>query len=198
MTDMITVTGVVATEPSKFVTAAAVPITSFRLASNQRRYDRTRQEWVDVATNWYKVSAFRQLALHALVSLHKGERVVVTGKLKVREWTAGEKNGTAVEIDAESIGHDLTFGTSMFTRSAMSASGQQPETDAPALGPSDDAAWATRSESDNFGGDADAAADDNDERELEHDQDQGQDQKAAGHENAASRAVESTLTGTPF
>ncbi|WP_157156478.1 MULTISPECIES: single-stranded DNA-binding protein [unclassified Diaminobutyricimonas] len=188
MTDMITVTGVVATEPTKFVTSAAVPITSFRLASNQRRYDRGKQEWVDVGTNWYGVSAFRALALHALVSLHKGERVVVTGRLKVREWTAGEKNGTAVEIDAESIGHDLTFGTSMFTRSAVSGNQQQADPQAAVPSHYDGAPTGDARESDVIGGD---------EREGAEEQD-ADGQPSAEREHAAAHAAESTLSATPF
>ena len=36
---------------------------------------------------------------------------MLTGRLRVRDWETGEKQGTAVEIDAEAIGHDLLWGT---------------------------------------------------------------------------------------
>jgi single-strand DNA-binding protein len=42
--------------------------------------------------------------------------VIVTGRLRVREWATDEKSGINVEVDADSLGHDLTFGTSEFTR----------------------------------------------------------------------------------
>ncbi len=47
MSDNITVTGVVATTPRHLLTTEKLPITSFRLASTQRRYDRGEQKWVD-------------------------------------------------------------------------------------------------------------------------------------------------------
>ena len=42
--------------------------------------------------------------------------MLVTGKLKVRDWDNGERCGTSVEVEAKSIGHDLIFGTSEFER----------------------------------------------------------------------------------
>ena len=60
MTDILTLTGLVATPPKHTVTGTGLSVTSFRLASNQRRYDRTKQEWVDGDTIWYTVTSFRQ------------------------------------------------------------------------------------------------------------------------------------------
>lgn len=119
MTDIITVTGLVATSPRHIVTADGLAITSFRLASNQRRFDRTAGAWVDGDTNWYTVTAFRQLGTHVASSIEKGQRVIVTGRVRVRDWEAGEKTGTTIEIDAESIGHDLNFGRAKFTRNVV-------------------------------------------------------------------------------
>jgi len=121
MTDTITLTGFVATVPNHLVTGEGLPITSFRVASTQRRFDRLRNLWVDNGTNWYTVTSFRQLAMNTNSSIKKGERVIVTGRLRIRDWTAGEKGGTSIEIDADSIGHDLTWGTASFTRSMSSA-----------------------------------------------------------------------------
>lgn len=114
--DRVSVTGVVASTPKHIVTAEGLHITSFRLASNSRRYDRASQSWVDADTNWFTVTAFRQLANNISTSVGKGERVAVQGKLRVRTWTNGEKSGVQVEIEADSVGHDLTWGTSLFTR----------------------------------------------------------------------------------
>jgi single-strand DNA-binding protein len=96
-----------------------LPITSFRLAASQRRFDRTKNQWIDGDTNWYTVTAFRQLAINVAGSVAKGERIVVSGKLRVRDWDNGERAGTSVEIEADSIGHDLTWGSSVFTRTVL-------------------------------------------------------------------------------
>jgi len=122
MSDIITITGLVATNPRHIMTSEGLSITSFRLASNQRRFDRVQQKWVDADTNWYTITSFRQLALNCSVSVEKGQRVLVTGKLRVREWDNGERIGTNVDIEAESIGHDLLWGTAKFVRSIVASS----------------------------------------------------------------------------
>lgn len=120
MSDTITITGNIATEPEHKRTPAGVAITTFRVASGQRRYDRNSGSWVDAHTNWYTVSTFRGLADHAFHSLRKGDRVVLTGRLRLREWDTGAKKGISAEIDVEAIGHDLLFGTTRFQRDAAS------------------------------------------------------------------------------
>lgn len=114
--DTITITGNVATAPERRTTAGGVTVTTFRIASGQRRFDKESEKWVDGATNWYTVSAFRTLGEHAYMSLHRGERVIVTGRLRLRDWETPTKRGTSAEIDAEAVGHDLLWGTSVFRR----------------------------------------------------------------------------------
>jgi single-strand DNA-binding protein len=124
MTDTITLTGLVATQPKHLITSEGLPITSFRLASTQRRFDRSQDKWIDGETNWYTVTAFRQLAVNVVTSLQKGQRIVVTGRLRIRDWNTGEKSGTNIEIDADGIGHDLAWGTSVFSRSITLAAAE--------------------------------------------------------------------------
>lgn len=112
----ITVVGTIATEPKLIRTATEVNLCSFRLAHDERRFDRHQQAWVDANTNWFRVSVFRSLADHAHESLQKGDRVIVTGRLRVREWENSERRGTSVEIEADALGHDLRWGVTAFTR----------------------------------------------------------------------------------
>jgi single-strand DNA-binding protein len=114
--EKITITGLVATTPRHLVTQEGLPITSFRLASATRRFDRTENKWVESITNWYTITSYRQLAINVAKSVHKGERVIVSGDLRIRDWDNGERSGTSVEVDANSIGHDLCFGEAEFTR----------------------------------------------------------------------------------
>jgi single-strand DNA-binding protein len=129
MTDTITVTGLVATEPRHITTQNGLTITSFRLASNQRRFDRGQNAWIDGDTNWYTVTAFRQLGMHVASSVRKGERVVVAGRVRQRDWQSDTNKGTTIEIDADTVGHDLTFGRSTFTRTVKAASSASAEGD---------------------------------------------------------------------
>lgn len=116
MSDTITLTGLVATTPRHIVTSEGLAITNFRLASNQRRYDRVQNAWLDGDTNWYTITAFRQLADNVIKSVEKGQRVIVCGIVRIRDWESGSHTGTNVEIDAQSIGHDLAWGNATFTR----------------------------------------------------------------------------------
>ena len=121
MTDNITLIGFVATEPKHFVTREGLAITSFRLASTQRRFDRAQGRWSDGETNWYTISTFRQLAINVTTSVKKGDRVMVSGRLRIRGWEAGERSGITVEVEADAVGHALAWGTAVFTRSVIQA-----------------------------------------------------------------------------
>lgn len=122
MDQMITTTGLVATTPRHLVTADGLEITSFRLASSVRKFDRTSNRWIDAETNWYTITAFRTLAVNVATSVSKGDRVILSGRVRVRDWDNGERTGTSVEIEAETIGHDLTYGNSTFIRTVKPAS----------------------------------------------------------------------------
>ena len=129
MSESFTVSGLVATTPRHLVTQEGLPITSFRLASSKRRFDRTKKIWVDGETNWFTINSFRQLAINSAASISKGDRIVVSGRLKVRDWDNGERSGTSVEIEADCLGHDLVWGTSEFSRTVLVR--EDPEDDEP-------------------------------------------------------------------
>lgn len=114
----IGVTGLVATTPRHLVTQDGLPITSFRLASKEVRVGFNGESMAE-ETNWYTITLFRDVAINTAGSVSKGDRVVVYGSLSVRDWDNGERAGTSVEITADAIGHDLTWGTSVFTRSPI-------------------------------------------------------------------------------
>lgn len=123
MTDIITVRGYVATDVRLTSAQSGLAVAGFRMCSTDRRFDKEANAWVDGHTNWYSVSMFRQLATHAGASLKKGDRVIVTGRLKVRPWiNADGRTGTSVDIDADTAGHDLMWGTANFKRTTADRS----------------------------------------------------------------------------
>ena len=119
MRTQISVEGLVATTPRHLVTQDGLPITSFRLASSERRFDRTENKWIDGETNWYTITSFNQLAINVAGSVSKGDRVMVSGNLRIRDWDNGERAGTSVEVEADTLGHDLNWGTGVFTRTVL-------------------------------------------------------------------------------
>ncbi|MBD7956567.1 single-stranded DNA-binding protein [Microbacterium sp. Sa4CUA7] len=118
MSETITVAGNLAADPERRTTAGGDAVVSFRVGSTQRRLDKDTGQWVDAYTNWFHVSAFRSLAENALLSLRKGDRVIVTGTLRLRTWENDSRSGVTADIDAAAIGPDLRWGTTVFTRRA--------------------------------------------------------------------------------
>ena len=117
MNDIITtVIGNAVTDVSLRVTSSGTSVASFRIASNSRRFDKSTSSWIDQEPSYLSITAWSQLAENVALSVHKGQPLVVTGKLKVRQWQDEDKSGTNVEIDAIAIGHDLNRGTSEFTK----------------------------------------------------------------------------------
>lgn len=110
MSSTITVRGFVATQPKINIVADRLAISSFRLGSSERRFNRSTGQWETSSVSWYSVSCFRDLATNAFASINKGDPVIVTGRLKVSEWSAGDKSGLDVEIEAEGVGHDFRWG----------------------------------------------------------------------------------------
>ena len=111
-----TVIGNAVTDVRSSITPNGVHVAHFRMAATSRRFDRAADRWVDGSTTWLRITCWRWLADHVVESIHKGDPVVVHGRLRVREWTDGDRSGTSVEIDATTVGHDLTRGRARFER----------------------------------------------------------------------------------
>ncbi len=140
----MTVNGWVATQPAQHVGPSGVRLTSFRMASTSRYYDREKQEWVDGRTEWFSVKVFRNAAITVANSIHKGQPVVVHGRFRTSEWEGDSGTRVDLVIDATSVGHDLTRGTADFSRAVGDGALGEPE--APADPPDVEAIDAAGSE----------------------------------------------------
>jgi single-strand DNA-binding protein len=112
------------------VTAGGVSRTRFRLASTERRRDATNDTWYDGESVFMHVTCWRRLAENVVCSLDKGDRVIVSGRL--RQWTA-EKDGvrrTMHEIEADAIGPDLQRGIVSVARQRKPQPGEAAAPDA--------------------------------------------------------------------
>ncbi|MCZ4142542.1 hypothetical protein BZG17_32640, partial [Escherichia coli] len=86
-------------------------------ATHERKRDLETGQWADGPTNWYAVSAFRTLGENSMESLAQGDHVMIFGKLQIRDFERADgTRGISADIEAYSIGHDLRFGTSSFSR----------------------------------------------------------------------------------
>jgi len=124
MADMITIRGYAVGDVVLRSTQKGEPMATLRIGSTERRVDKLTNEWVDGHTNWFTVTMFRALAQNVASSIHKGDRLIVTGKLRVKNWLREDgRTGTSVDIEADSIGTDLFYGTCHYRRN----SGQRQE-----------------------------------------------------------------------
>ena len=148
MTDaIITLVGNVASEVRTVNSERGTTITSFRFAHTPRRIDRQTGRWGDGPTSFYGVTCWRTLAEHCRDSLHKGDPVVLLGRLRIRDWrtktvapavmprstrSASDKTWCAArQSSSEHARSGLTSSTSMSSRqmfgwSCSSKSRRQP------------------------------------------------------------------------
>jgi single-strand DNA-binding protein len=81
---------------------------SFRLASSERRFDRDQQTWVDGPRLFLGVVCWRNLADRVVATLRVGDPVIVRGKLRTREYEKDGQTHAVMEVEATSIGPDLS------------------------------------------------------------------------------------------
>lgn len=114
----VTLRGYLTAEPRLYQkTAASTPVTEIRIGSTPRRLNRETGEWQDQPASYYTVKCWRRLAINAASSLHKGDMVLVRGKFYMNSWIDNQQRPRAtMEIEADSLGHDLAYGWSHFLR----------------------------------------------------------------------------------
>lgn len=102
---LVTAQGNVVFEPDFKVTESGLSRCKLRIACNERK--KVNDQWVDGETTFIDVVTWRGLA-DAAGELRKGESVIVTGKLRVRNYETKDGNkGTSVEIEAQEIARTL-------------------------------------------------------------------------------------------
>ena len=120
----ITVTGRVISDVATRVTATGVKVADFLILCQERRYDREKDIWTDGDSLRMRVTGWRTLA-EGMSALEKGDRVVVSGRLKVHEYTGSDGTSrTSTEIDARAVGPDLAWHTVIVNRRPWASADQ--------------------------------------------------------------------------
>jgi single-strand DNA-binding protein len=92
-------------------------VTTFKIASTARRFDRQAGQWMDGNSLRVRVNCWRALAANVKESVTVGDPLVVTGRLFTRDWI--DEQGVKrlqYEVEATAIGHDLSRGKAVFER----------------------------------------------------------------------------------
>ena len=108
---LLTVVGNVVDAPSRRALESGVSVTTFRVASTNRRFDKGEQRWTDGDPLYLRVTCWRQLADNTARSLSKGDPVMVTGRLFTRLYEVDGQRRASYELEASAVGtttHRLT------------------------------------------------------------------------------------------
>ena len=110
----VTLVGNLTREPELRYTAGGNGVTSFGLAVSHRY--QVNGEWQE-KTSFFNVTAWDQLGENCAATLSKGSRVIVSGRLEVREYDArdGGKR-TSVDVIADEIGPSLRWARATIER----------------------------------------------------------------------------------
>jgi single-strand DNA-binding protein len=136
---LVTAVGRLVSGIQTYVIPTGARVANFRIACQERIYDKDRGSWMDGDRMYIDVACWRQTAENVAASLQEGDLVVVRGRLKIRNYTSKDgQQRTAVEIDASSVGADLAFNPVVVNRLDWRTSPNQqtlldpPPTDLPA------------------------------------------------------------------
>ncbi len=107
----VTLVGNVTRDPELRFTPSGQANATFGLAVNRVWNDRQTNERRE-AVSFFDVVCWREMAENASESLHKGARVVVTGRLEQRSWeTAEGERRSKIEVIADEVGPSLRWAT---------------------------------------------------------------------------------------
>ncbi|QKY80000.1 ssDNA-binding protein [Gordonia phage Clawz] len=114
----ITIVGNLTADPSLRFDPQGQPQVKFSVAVTRRRYDRHKQDWVDADTTFIVCELWGAPAENVASSLHKGQRVIVSGKLQTKRWTTkNNENRERMELRVDDIGPSLKYGRTTFQKS---------------------------------------------------------------------------------
>ena len=115
----ITVVGNLVADPELRFTSAGQPVATFRIASTPRLRDAASGEWKDGDSLFLTCNVWRQAAENVAESLQRGMRVIVTGRLKQRNYETkeGEKR-TVYEVEVDDVGPSLRNASAKVNRAS--------------------------------------------------------------------------------
>jgi single-strand DNA-binding protein len=115
----ITVVGNLVADPELRFTSTGQPVASFRIASTPRTRDAASGEWKDGDSLFLTCNVWRQAAENVAESLQRGMRVIVTGRLKQRNYETreGEKR-TVYEVEVDDVGPSLRNASAKVNRAS--------------------------------------------------------------------------------
>jgi single-strand DNA-binding protein len=109
-------------DPELRFTNNGTAVANLRVAVTQRiQQDGT---WRDGEISFFKVNVWRGQAENLADSLSKGDRVMVSGRLRQRSWeTAEGEKRSVTELEADEVGASLKWATAKVERTSQRGNG---------------------------------------------------------------------------
>lgn len=113
----VTMVGTLTSDPELRFTPSGDAVANFTVASNERRYNKATNSYEDGDATFLRGTVWRKYAENVAESLHKGDKVFVTGQLRQKSWEKDNQKRTTFEVDVEEVGPTLRFVTAQTSRS---------------------------------------------------------------------------------
>lgn len=120
----ITVVGNLVADPDLRYTPTGTAVVNFRVASTPRRFDTQTNQYVDGDALFLTCNLWRQAAENVANSLNKGDRVIVTGRLRQRSYETreGDKR-TVFELEADDVAPSVKYATARVVKTPRDGGG---------------------------------------------------------------------------
>ena len=113
----LTVIGTLITNVNRRRLTDGTTVVNFRVASNERRFDRASGTWTDGDTLYVSVTCWRQLAENVHRTFNTGDPIIVQGRLYTRNYEDKEgRRQSVTELEGFAVGPDLTRASAVVTR----------------------------------------------------------------------------------
>ena len=130
----VALSGTLTRDPETRTIPSGANVCTLRIASNERIKD--GDNWTD-KPGYYNITIWKGVGEYIGRTLHKGDEIAVTGRLRWREWETDGKKREAIDIVADSVmpRPRNTDGNSSSSSGSSSSPVRTNETDIPADSP---------------------------------------------------------------
>ncbi len=122
--NVITVVGNLADDPELRFTPNGVAVANVRVAVNQRFFNKDTNAWDERLDGFFTCNVWREYAENVAESLHRGDRVLVTGRLRSRSYEDKEgQTRWVTEIEADEICPSLKWANAKINKNSRGGRG---------------------------------------------------------------------------
>lgn len=121
--NFVLIVGNVVADPELRFTPSGKAVMTLRVAHNTRRRGEDGK-WEDGEPSFFNVVAWDQIAENVASTVGRGDRVTVTGRIRIRRWETKEKEVRyATEIVADEVAPSLRWATATLAKTKAKDSG---------------------------------------------------------------------------